>query len=77
MVGAPPQTLADPAILRVLSSECSPAAGIGAAFQFAEVRQDRWQLGRQATSMFLAAEGAISGHDAVDGSSAGTEVPSM
>jgi len=38
-----------------------PAVGIVAAFQFAELRQVRWQF---ATSAGALVEGAISGHGA-------------
>jgi hypothetical protein len=45
-----------------MTSDGLPAEGIVAAFQFAELRQIRWQLGNQATSTVPFAEGAISGH---------------
>jgi len=48
--------------LSVLSSECLPAEGIIAAFQFAEFRHVRWQLEREATSTVTVAEGANCGH---------------
>jgi len=41
-------------------SDGLPAEGIVAAFQFAERRQVRWQLGHQATSTVAVAEGTIS-----------------
>jgi hypothetical protein len=42
-----------------------PAEGIVAAFQFAERRQVRWQLGNQVTSTVPVAEGVNSGHGAL------------
>src|ERR1700730_1661736 len=47
--------------LSVLSSDCLPAEGIVAAFQFAELRHVRWRLGNQVTSTVPVAEGANSG----------------
>jgi hypothetical protein len=46
-----------------MMSDGLPAEGIVAAFEFAELRHVRWQLGNQATSTVLVVEGAISGHD--------------
>src|SRR5215469_11542367 len=45
-------------------SDGLPAEGIVAAFQFAELRHVRWQLGNQATSTGPFVEGGVSGHGA-------------